>query len=156
MVMNWIKPRVCLAASAGGHLSQLLRLTDSWEQYEAIYVSTLDGVAKKLQQLGRTYIAGECNRQHPFKTFSVLLQCIKVVLKERPDVVISTGAAPGFLICITAKMVGSKIIWIDSIANIQQLSMSGQLIRPFSNLILTQWPEVARKYKNVEYVGAII
>ena len=87
--------------------------------------------------------------------FWVLMQCIKVVWKERPDVVISTGAAPAFLLCITAKIFGAKIVWIDSIANVERLSMSGQMAKPFSSLFLTQWPELAKKYNDVEYTGAV-
>lgn len=148
--------KICLVASAGGHLTQLLKLTDSWQQYEAIYVSTVDVVTQKLRQLGRTYIVGECNRQHPFKTLKVLFRCLWLVFKERPDVVISTGAAPGFLLSIIAKLFGAKVVWLDSVANTKKLSVSGRIIRPFADLILSQWPDVADKYKNVEYAGAVI
>jgi hypothetical protein len=57
---------------------------------------------------------------------------------------------------MTARVLGAKIVWVDSIANVEQLSMSGRVIRPFSSLVLTQWPELVGKYKNVEYVGAVI
>ena len=156
MVRHREKLRICLAASAGGHLTQLLKLVDSWQQYEAIYVSTVDVVAKKLQQLGKTYIVGECNRQCPFKTLKVLFRCLWVVLKERPDVVISTGAAPGFLLCLAAKMFDTKVIWIDSIANVERISLSGRMVRHIADLFLVQWPELAEQYSNVEYVGAVI
>ena len=147
--------KVCLVASAGGHLTQLLKLSDCWQGNDAVYVSTVDAVNKKLREYGRTYIIGECNRQQPFKAAWVLMQCIKVVWKERPDVEISTGAAPAFLLCITAKIFGAKIVWIDSIANVERLSMSGQMAKPFSSLFLTQWPELAKKYNDVEYTGAV-
>lgn len=148
--------KICLATSAGGHLTQLLRLADSWQQYEAIYVSTSNVVTKKLRQYGQTYIVGECNRQHPFRVIQVFCRCAKIVFRERPDVVISTGAAPGFLFCLTAKIFGAKIIWIDSIANVERLSLSGWLVRPIADLFLTQWQELANRYNKVEYVGSII
>ena len=150
------KIKICLAASAGGHLEQLLTLEESWRDYEAFYISTKSIISKYLQRYGPTYIIEECNRQHPFKVFCVLLQSLRIVLKQRPDVVISTGAAPGFLVCIIAKIFGAHVIWIDSIANVDQLSLSGRLIRPFSDLFLTQWPELVAKYKNIEYIGAVI
>lgn len=150
------KLRICLAASAGGHLSQLLKLSESWQKYEVFYVSTLESVTQKLQKLGRFYITGECNREHPFLATLVFKNCIKIILKEKPDVIISTGAAPSCILCLMGKLFGAKIVWIDSIANVERLSLSGRIIRPFANLILTQWPEVAKKYKRVEYAGTLI
>lgn len=148
--------KICLAASAGGHLMQLLKVAESWQGRDVFYVSTVPVVAEKLERLGKTYIVGECNREHPFRTLMVMLRCFKIALKERPGVVISTGAAPGLLICVLAKLFGGKIVWLDSIANTEKLSMSGRMVRPFADLILSQWPDVAAKYKNVEFVGAVI
>lgn len=148
--------KICIAASAGGHLMQLLKVADSWQGRDVFYVSTVEVVAEKLRRLGKTYIVGECNREHPIRTFAVMMRCLKIALIERPNIVISTGAAPALLLCLSAKLFGAKIVWLDSIANTEKLSMSGRMIRPFADLILSQWPEVAAKYKNVEYVGAVI
>ena len=148
--------RICVTASAGGHLSQLLKLSDIWKEHEVFYVSNLKSVTQKLQKLGCCYITGECNRQHPIRILWVLKNCIKIILREKPNVIISTGAAPSCLLCIIGKMFGAKIVWIDSIANAERLSMSGRIIRPFANMIFTQWPEVAEKYESVYYEGSLI
>lgn len=152
-------PRICVGASAGGHMNQLLKLLEisrSWPQSPSSYVTTLEALAEKLLQRGPVYIIGECNRQQPLKALGVLMRSLKVVIKERPDVVITTGSLPLAMVCLSAKLFGAKIIWIDSIANVNRLSMSGQMIRHFADLFLTQWPELAQEYKNVEYVGAIV
>ncbi len=148
--------RICLAASAGGHLSQLLKLAESWQKYEVFYVSTLESVTQKLQKLGRFYITGECNREHPYLATLVFKNCIKIILKERPDVIISTGAAPPCILCLIGKLFGAKIVWVDSIANVERLSFSGRIIRPFADLILTQWTDLAGKYPNVICEGAVV
>jgi len=148
--------KICLAASAGGHLSQLLSLGPVWEGAEVVCVSTGQVVRDKLEAMGRTYTVGECNREHPFKALAIMYKCLKIVLREKPDVVLSTGAAPGFILCFWGKLFGAKIIWLDSIANTIKLSMSGRMVRVFSDLILSQWPDVAEKYPNVEYVGEVI
>jgi len=148
--------KICLAASAGGHLTQLLKIVESWKKYESIYVSTSNVTASKLTQFGKTYIVGECNRQHVIECLKVLLRCIAVILKERPDYVLSTGAAPGFFVCITAKLFGARVVWVDSIANVKKLSLSGKLIRPFADLFLTQWPELENPVKRIEYCGGVI
>ncbi len=151
--------RICVGASAGGHMNELLKLLEAsqnWPQSPAFYVTTLEALAGKLAQLGPVYIIGECNRQHPLKALRVLMRSLKVVLKERPDVVITTGSLPLAMVCLSAKLFGAKIVWVDSIANIERFSLSGRMMLPFADLFLTQWPELAQRYKNVEYAGAIV
>lgn len=154
--MNRIRTKICVVASAGGHLSQLLSLSPAWQGRDVVCVSTGEMVREKLGRLGTTYIVGECNRQHLVKTLGVLFKCLKIVWKERPSVILSTGAAAGFLMCFWGKLFGAKVVWIDSVANAEKLSMSGRMIRPFANLILSQWPDVAVKYPKVEYAGELI
>jgi UDP-N-acetylglucosamine:LPS N-acetylglucosamine transferase len=67
-----------------------------------------------------------------------------ILLREKPDVVISTGALPGYFSLRLAKWLGIKTIWIDSIANVEELSLSGQSIGKHADLWLTQWPQLAR------------
>jgi hypothetical protein len=148
--------RVCIGASAGGHLSQLLRLSAVWQGHKVCCVSTLPLVASKLQPIGPVHLLGECNRRHPLKAVRILFKAIGVVRAERPDVVITTGALPLALLCLVAKLHGARVIWIDSVANVRRLSVSGRFVRLFADLCLTQWPNVQKRYKNVEYAGALI
>jgi UDP-N-acetylglucosamine:LPS N-acetylglucosamine transferase len=150
------KLRICLAASAGGHTSQLLKLTGSWNGYETFYVTTTQVVRDKLSKFGSVYVVGECNREHPIRVLKVLLRCIRIIFKERPDVVISTGAAAGCMLCFLGKMLGARVIWIDSITNVERISLSGRMIRYIADLFLVQWPELAQKHRNVEYVGEVV
>jgi UDP-N-acetylglucosamine:LPS N-acetylglucosamine transferase len=148
--------QICLAASAGGHMNQLLKLAESWKGYNTFYVTTTAVLEEKLSEQGNVYIVGECNREYPWRVIQVLVRCISIILRERPDVVISTGAAVGCITCFLGKLVGAKVVWIDSIANVERLSLSGRIIRPFADLILAQWSELAVRYSNVEHVGAVI
>jgi UDP-N-acetylglucosamine:LPS N-acetylglucosamine transferase len=150
------KLRICLAASAGGHTSQLLKLTSSWNGYETLYVTTTDVVRDKLKRFGQVYVVGECNRQHPIDVVKVFFRCIRIIFKEKPDVVISTGAAAGCMLCFLGKMLGARVVWVDSITNVERISLSGRIIRTFADLFLVQWPELAQKHKNVEYVGELV
>ena len=155
--MKTQKPvKICLVASAGGHLSQLLKLADSWAGHDVVYITTTEVVRNKLSALGKVYTVGECNREHAWRVVKVLLHCIRIVFRERPHIVISTGAAPGCITCFLSKFNGAKVVWIDSITNVERLSLSGQMVRHIADLLLVQWPELATKYKNAEYVGAII
>lgn len=148
--------RICLAASAGGHISQLLKLAESWNGYETFCVTTTEVVRDKLSKLGEVYVVGECNRQHPMKVVTVLLRCGRIIFKEKPDVVISTGAAAGGMLCFLGKITGAKVVWVDSITNVERISLSGRMVRYIADLFLVQWPELAGRYNRVEFVGTVV
>jgi UDP-N-acetylglucosamine:LPS N-acetylglucosamine transferase len=83
--------------------------------------------------------------------FSVLRQVIAI----RPEVVISTGAAPGFFAILFGKLLGAKTIWVDSIANADELSVAGKKVKPWADLWLTQW-EHLQSDKGPKYYGSIL
>jgi len=148
--------KICLAASAGGHTSQLLKLSRSWDGHKSFCVTTTQLVAEQLRKFGSVYVVGESNHQHPLKVLIVLIRCIKIILREKPDVVISTGASAGCLMCFLGKLLGARVIWIDSITNVDRISLSGRMVRHIADLFLVQWPELTRLYKGVIYAGAVI
>ena len=148
--------RICLAASAGGHISQLFKLAACWDAYKTFCVTTTEVVRDNLGKLGEVYVVGECNRQHPIRVLAVFLRCVRIIYKERPDVVISTGAAAGCILCFLGKLLGAKVVWIDSITNVERISLSGRMVRYIADLFLVQWPELAGRYEKVEYVGAVV
>lgn len=150
------KLRICLTASAGGHITQLLRLAASWNGYETFWVTTTPVVMKKLRKDARAYVVGECNREHPLRVLGVLMKCIKIAFAERPDVVISTGAAAGCMMCFLGKLCRAKVVWMDSITNVERMSLSGRMVRHIADLCLVQWPELVEKYDGVEYQGSVI
>jgi UDP-N-acetylglucosamine:LPS N-acetylglucosamine transferase len=148
--------KICLVASAGGHLTQLRRVAEAWTGYSTFWITSTDVVRKTLGGEGTVYIVGECNRQHLGRLAAVFFRCLRAILKEKPDVVISTGAAPGCIAVFLGKLTGAKVVWIDSITNVEHLSLSGRLVRPFVDLFLVQWPQLAAKYRGVEYIGEVI
>ena len=150
------KLRICLAASAGGHLSQLLKLNESWKSHHTFVVTTNVLMWQKLREHGTVYVVGECNRQHPIRVAQVLRRCIGIMLRERPDAVISTGAAAGCILCFLGKILGAKVIWIDSIANVEQISLSGRMVRYIADLFLVQWPDLVHRYRKVKFSGSLI
>ena len=83
------------------------------------------------------------------------LRLLVILLRFRPDVVVSTGAACGYFALRFAKLLGARTIWLDSIANVEELSMTGRLVRPYADLWLTQWPELAQP-DGPEFRGAVL
>jgi len=148
--------KICLAASAGGHLSQLRRVASAWSGHETCWITTTEVVRASLGANGTVHVVGECNRQHPLRVISSFFRCLRAIRCEKPDLVISTGAAAGCMAAILGRMAGARVVWLDSITNVHRLSLSGRLVRPFADLILVQWPGLASKYRDVEYVGAVV
>jgi len=78
-----------------------------------------------------------------------------ILLWERPDIVLSTGASCGFFAVFFGKISGAKTIWLDSIANAKTLSLSGKWAGRYADLWLTQWPHLA-KSQGPYYAGGVL
>ena len=144
--------RLMAVASSGGHWMQLRRLAAAFDGCETHYVTTEVGHRDEVS--GAFTVVRDANADDPLGCFVLLWQSLWLVLRTRPEVVVTTGAAPGVFILIFARLLGARTVWIDSIANGQQLSLSGRLVRPFAGLWLTQWPELARD-DGPEFAGAV-
>ena len=148
--------KLCLVASSGGHLTQLFLLKDVWEERGHFFVTLRDYAAEELRLHSTVYIINWANRRHPVKLLMLGIHCLKILLKEQPDVILSTGAAVGCIMCIIGKFLGKKVVWVDTISHVERLTLSGNVVRHFADLFLVQWPELAEKYKHVKYVGSVI
>ena len=142
--------KVLAVGSAGGHWTQLMRLLPALDQHDVAMVSTMDqGVGK------RFYRVLDANQREKWAMVKMMIQVFFVVLRERPHVVISTGAAPGYMALRFGRLFGARTIWVDSFANVDQLSMAGRLAGPHADLWLTQWAHLA-KPEGPEFIGAVI
>jgi UDP-N-acetylglucosamine:LPS N-acetylglucosamine transferase len=134
--------KVVAVASAGGHWIQLMRLTPSWEGLDIRYMTTARGMQPQRQ--GPVHVVSDANRWERLKTIKMFCEVGKVLLQHRPNVVITTGAAPGLAAVIIGRLLGARTIWIDSIANGEEISGSGKVARRFASLYLTQWEHLAK------------
>jgi UDP-N-acetylglucosamine:LPS N-acetylglucosamine transferase len=146
--------RVLAVASGGGHWVQLLRLRPAFEGYEVTYV-TVDRAYAADVPGARFRAIVDATRWNKLRLLRMALQITWILLRERPDVVISTGAAPGYFALRLGKWLGARTIWLDSIANVERLSLSGQRIGPHVDLWLTQWPHLARP-DGPQFAGSVL
>ncbi|WP_298233753.1 hypothetical protein [uncultured Azohydromonas sp.] len=153
--------KLVVGASAGGHANELqilLRHAQGlWPAQPAAYITTMEIAASGFDTGGRpVHVIGECDRRKPFQAVAVLGRTLGLAWKLRPDVVVTTGSMPLALFCIWSKLLGAKVVWIDSVAQIEALSVSGRLMRRVADLCLAQWPAVAARYRGVEYAGEVL
>lgn len=139
-----VAPKKILAiASGGGHWVQLMRMMPAFADHDVAFVSTLDD--HRAQVGGRRfYTVLDANRWHKMRLARMAAKLLWIVLRERPDIVISTGAAPGYFGLRFAKFFGARTIWVDSIANAERMSLSGLHAGRFADLWLTQWKHLAK------------
>jgi UDP-N-acetylglucosamine:LPS N-acetylglucosamine transferase len=84
------------------------------------------------------------------------LKVMWLIIRIRPHFVVSTGAAPGLAALQIGKLIGARTVWIDSLANSEELSLAGVMAKRFADLWLTQWPHLTTKYPQLRYFGAVL
>ena len=156
-------PKVLAVSSGGGHWTELRRLCPAWEGARAFYIVTDAGYRAEVAQESpgvnghnpRVFTVVDANANRKLRLAVLALMTLVIVLRVRPDVVISTGAAPGYFAIRFGKMLGARTVWLDSIANAEEMSVSANLARRHSDLWLTQWPHLAQE-AGADHAGAVM
>jgi len=147
-------PKILAIASGGGHWIQLLRLRPAFAGAKITY-ATVNPEAEQDVDGARFYSFRDANRD---RKFALILQILKIgwiVLRTRPDMVITTGASCGYVAVRMGRLLGARTIFLDSIANAEKMSLSAQLAQRHANMCLTQWPHLAGS-DGPEYHGSVI
>jgi UDP-N-acetylglucosamine:LPS N-acetylglucosamine transferase len=150
--------RVLAVASGGGHWIQLRRLRPAWAGMDVTYVTTVSGYAAEVadDEGSPGFVAvTDANRWQKLRLLRQLVEIAWVVLRVRPHAVVTTGAAPGYFALRLAKRLGARTVWVDSMANAEELSLSGRQAGPHAHLFLTQWEHLARP-DGPEFRGAVL
>jgi len=134
--------RVLAISSGGGHWVQLLRLRPAFEGCRVTYVTVRKSYRTDVPH-ERFRTINDATRWDKIGLAKMALRLLLIMLVERPRVVISTGAAPGFFAIRFGKLIRARTIWLDSIANVESISMTGELVGPHADLWLTQWSHLA-------------
>lgn len=136
--------RVMAVSSGGGHWVEMRRLLPAFEGLEMTYVSTDTEPDVNLAG-ARYYCIHNFTRHNALTSVKVIAEMVRILRRERPEVVITTGAAPGLIALVLAKLLlRSRTIWVDSLAAAETMSLSGRMARPFADAWLTQWEALAR------------
>lgn len=145
--------KVLAVASGGGHWKQLLLISEAFKDCNTKFVTTIDGLPQEAN-LESYAIVRDSSLDEKFKLLLTFFKILSIVFLFRPNIIITTGAAPGLLAVVIGYIFRIKTIWVDSIANGEELSLGGKLSRKFATKVLTQWEELADN-KVVTYKGSI-
>lgn len=144
-----------LVASSGGHLQEMLRFKNVIHEYAIALVTEKTDIEPGPIGLPIKYVP-QTNRKEllfPLKFLYLCVYSILTVLKLRPAYIITTGALIAVPFCIFGKMLGKKIIFIETFARIHSLSLSGKLIYPIADCFIVQWDELINQYPKALYGG---
>lgn len=148
------KKRLLAIASGGGHWIELLRLRPAFEGWDVAYVSMFENYTSAIPG-ARYYTVPDASRFDKLAFPKVLARALPIMLKERPHAIVTTGSAPMLAFLLIARLMGTKTLWIDSIAQAEELSSSGKVARKLATKTVAQWPEVARA-EGLDSWGAVL
>lgn len=143
-----------VGASGGGHWIELQRLRPAFDGFEVAYVSTFPSYAQLVPE-HRYYWVPDASRFSLKGFVPIFWRAIRILLRERPCAIVTTGSAPMLPFVLLGRLIGARTLWIDSIANSEHLSTSGRIAKRLAHRCVPQWPDVADA-EGLECWGRII
>ncbi|WP_338467570.1 hypothetical protein RXV95_03140 [Novosphingobium sp. ZN18A2] len=119
-----------------------------------MFVTTMEGLPERAA-LRNFAIVSDCNADKPLRALLCAVQLAAIIVRFRPQRVVTTGAMPGLIAIVLARLAGARTMWIDSVANAERLSAAGSHARRFAHVHLSQWPDVASA-SGSRYEGRIL
>lgn len=147
--------RIFAVSSGGGHWEQLMLLRGAFDSHDVVYGNTISGLAEKAG-VSPSVVISDCNRDDPMSILRCVGDLLGALKANRPDIIVTTGAAPGVLALALGRARGAKTIWIDSVANSERLSLSGRMARRIADVHLTQWEHLADERRGTLYLGSVL
>ncbi len=134
---------------------QARQLAPVYEKYDHFYVTFSGGIADEMKSEHRVHTVPDVLRHKPWSWFAGLIPSLRIAWKERPDVVISTGAGAIVPFCVFAKMLGAKLIFLESMAKVVKPTWTARMLYPISDLFLVQWPDLVKFFPKAQFKGRL-
>lgn len=155
--MENVKKKVCFAASSGGHFEQLMMLRPVMDRYDSFILTEKTSYLTEVEGLNYYYLKQVNRRELKFipRMLSNFYNSYKIFKKEKPDVIISTGALATIPMLLLAKFYKKKIVFIESFAKVTSPTKTGRLIYKFADVFYVQWVSMLEFYPKAIFLGAI-
>jgi len=147
--------RALLVCSPGGHLLQLMTMQPAWEDLERTWITLAAPDSDYLLRDERKVLARGPTNRSLRALVSNLWLAWRITKRERPDVILSTGAALAFPFFLAGKLRGARLVYVESLTRTTSLSLTGRLVRPLADAFFVQWPDLATE-KGVRFVGRLL
>ncbi len=153
--------KVLFISSTGGHLSELLQLKNMFNKYDSYIITekTKSTILLNNKFKNRVKYLTYCTKSKPASYIFIfpynVFKSIYLYFKIRPKIIITTGAHTAVPICYIGKLFGSKIIYIETFANMYTKTLTGKIMYPIANLFIVQWESMLKLYPKAKLGGWI-
>lgn len=149
--------KICYASSSGGHFEQLSMLEPLMDKYDSFIVTEKTDYKNTIKGK-KIYYLHQVNRMEKMMPIWMILnsfKSLKLIIKERPDIVITTGVLSVIPICLLSKLFGKKLIYIESFAKIHSPTKTGKFLYKYSDRFYVQRKSMKKFYPEALYLGGI-
>ena len=147
--------KICLVGSSGGHLAHLNMLKPFWKDQERFWVTFDKEDARSILKEEKMYSCHFPTNRNLKNLFKNTFLAIKVLKKEKPDVIISSGAAVAVPFFYIGKLFGAKTVYIEVFDRIDKPTVTGKLVYPVTDKFIVQWEEMKNVYPKAINLGSI-
>lgn len=153
-----MKKKICLVSSCGGHFMELMQLLPAIEGHD-FYIVTEKNVASKdmVKKYKHHYLVQQERKSISFlfKFAYNIIASFFYLLIENPSIIITTGAGASYPTCKFGKLMGKKVIYVESFAKLDNKSVTGEMVYPFADYFFVQWEEMKKVYPHAIYHGTV-
>ena len=149
------KVKVCLVGSSGGHLAHLYMLKKYWQDKDHFWVTFDKEDARSLLEGEKMYPAYYPSNRSLKALIINTYRAVKILIKEKPTMIITTGAAPAIPFFYLGKLIGAKTVYIEVFDRIDKPTISGKLCYPVTDRFFVEWEEMKTVYPKAINLGSI-
>lgn len=149
--------KIAFAASSGGHYEQLMMLRPLMDKYDSFIVTEKTRYTPEVKGV-KMYYLEQVNRKEItsiLKMIVNLIKSIRIVIKEKPNMIICTGVLAMVPLCLLCKIYGGKLIYIESFAKVTSPTITGKFLYKYADQFYVQWESMKEVYPNSIFLGGI-
>lgn len=147
--------KVCLVGSSGGHLTHLYMLKPFWNNKNRFWVTFDKEDAKSLLKDEKIYTCHFPTNRNIKNLVKNTVLAWNILRKEKPDLIISSGAAVAVPFFYLGKIFKAKLVYVEVFDRIDKPTITGKIVYPITDKFIVQWDEQKNVYKNAINLGSI-
>ncbi len=147
--------KVCMVGSSGGHLTHLYMLKPFWQDKERFWVTFDKEDARSLLEGEKFYPCYFPTNRNLKNLIRNTFVAIRVLWKERPDLIVSSGAAVAVPFFYIGKLFGAKLVYVEVFDRVNTSTMAGKMVYPITDLFFVEWEEMLKVYPKAINLGSI-
>jgi UDP-N-acetylglucosamine:LPS N-acetylglucosamine transferase len=144
-----------MVGSSGGHLTHLMQLKEWWDNEERFWVTFEKEDSKSILKDEKKYWCHFPTNRNIKNLIKNTFLAIRILIREKPNLILSTGAAPAIPFFYIGKLFGAKLVYIEVYDRIEKPTLTGKIVYPICDLFILQWEEQKKFYPKGEMLGGL-